>query len=594
MASVIRLVVNARDNTRDALRSVGPQFQRLGRDINQRMRDSMNGIPEHFRDMGQRAGSAFQDRIRQSGERATSTFRETGARIRQDFEREIRQLPNAFRRGRQEIQEMGRETGRGFGNFFREALNGEIGGALRAATSNPIVLAAIGTLALAVGGLLGAAIAGALVLAIGGGFTALGVMIIAKSKETKEAWKKTLQELKPLFQDAASPLIPVVEDARKKFSEVGKEFAPHLKEAMEKAAPHLKNFLDSTKEGFRKMGAAAWDDIMEAFDVFLAAFGPQWEDFLEEFGKSLGALARTVSAHSEEMAIALRLVLGVINFLIDAVNFFANAWVFALRSSAQGMGAFIDGVGQMLDAVLGVVDGIIGAIESVAGIIGMEGPVRQARQNFNRLRESVRRDFDEMSMRFRDWGKNLDLASRKRKLEVDILSWSNQLAIALKEVNKLPPEKKTKALADISDLKRKIDQAKRELAGLTGKTVTITTVHRTVQSNTLGRPQQGEGGVSKFATGGVVGAATGGVRSNLVMVGERGPELISAPPGSHVRSNSDTRRILASGGGAEGRPLLVQFILDGKKMASALIDPLRGEIINRSGGNVQTALGKGR
>lgn len=57
-----------------------------------------------------------------------------------------------------------------------------------------------------------------------------------------------------------------------------------------------------------------------------------------------------------------------------------------------------------------------------------------------------------------------------------------------------------------------------------------------------------------FAHGGVVGAAAGGgPRSNLTMVGEHGPELVSLPPGSQVRSNADSRRIASSAGGGVGQ-----------------------------------------
>ncbi|WP_432114013.1 phage tail tape measure protein [Streptomyces sp. S1] len=49
------------------------------------------------------------------------------------------------------------------------------------------------------------------------------------------------------------------------------------------------------------------------------------------------------------------------------------------------------------------------------------------------------------------------------------------------------------------------------IAALRGRTLTVTTVHRTVQNNTLGRPQAGEGHLSKHATGGLIrGYADGG------------------------------------------------------------------------------------
>ncbi|MFJ7990326.1 phage tail tape measure protein [Streptomyces sp. NPDC096351] len=46
---------------------------------------------------------------------------------------------------------------------------------------------------------------------------------------------------------------------------------------------------------------------------------------------------------------------------------------------------------------------------------------------------------------------------------------------------------------------------------LSDRTITITTVHRTVETNTLGRPQGGEGNQSKFADGGIVQRAANGL-----------------------------------------------------------------------------------
>lgn len=591
MASVIRLVVNARDNSRAALNSVGGQFRDIGRRINDSLRDSTRGIGDRFRNLGQN----INDRMREGVRNLPEHFRNTAQRIRRDFVGELRAIPGGFRTAMRASASAMRDTGRSFGRFFSQALNGEIGSAFSAAASNPIVLAAIVALATAAASFVGAAIAGALILALGGGITALGVMIVAKSKETKEAWKKTLAELKPLFADAASPLKPVVEEARKAFASVAEDFAPHFKDAMTEAAPHLTTFIDSLKKGLRKLGEGAWDDLMESFNVFLVAFGPQFEDFLKEFGESLGALARTVSNHSEEIAMALRGVLGIINFLVDAVNFFANVWVFALRTSAESIGTFIAGVGMMADAVLSAVDSILSSIESVASVIGMEGPVKRARENFNRMREGVRRDFDDMSRKFSDWGKNLDLASRKRKLEVDIASWTARIEDAKRQLSdkNLPPKKRAKLEADIRDLSNKVATAKRELNSIRDKSVSVG-VSLYLSPTAWDRDANGvPDAVQSRATGGPIGAAaTGGVRSNLVMVGERGPEVVNLPAGSHVRSNGDTRRMLAGGGG-NGQPLVVQFLMDGKLMASAMIDPLKGEIINRSGGNVQAALGKG-
>ncbi|MEW5658359.1 phage tail tape measure protein [Streptomyces cinereoruber] len=61
-----------------------------------------------------------------------------------------------------------------------------------------------------------------------------------------------------------------------------------------------------------------------------------------------------------------------------------------------------------------------------------------------------------------------------------------------------------RAVGDVRALAAAIEQ-------LRSRTVTVTTVHRTVANNTLGRPQAGEGHLSKHATGGLIrGYASGG------------------------------------------------------------------------------------
>lgn len=115
------------------------------------------------------------------------------------------------------------------------------------------------------------------------------------------------------------------------------------------------------------------------------------------------------------------------------------------------------------------------------------------------------------------------------------------------------------------------------------------------------------------ATGGIVGAAaSGGVRGGWTLTGEQGPELIRIPVGSRVYPAGQSRRMawdsmLTTGGGqATSRPLArpaaggaVQPIvvhqtitLDGKVVARAIFDPMRDEVLRRTGGDVQKALGR--
>lgn len=113
-------------------------------------------------------------------------------------------------------------------------------------------------------------------------------------------------------------------------------------------------------------------------------------------------------------------------------------------------------------------------------------------------------------------------------------------------------------------LARAARDAERQLEDLDGTrartyqehTVTLTTVNQQItQSFGPNAPQAGR------AHGGIVGqAAGGGPRSNMVLVGEQGPEIVHLPPGSDVETAGATQAMLA---GAGAGVVEVRFISDG-------------------------------
>jgi hypothetical protein len=99
-------------------------------------------------------------------------------------------------------------------------------------------------------------------------------------------------------------------------------------------------------------------------------------------------------------------------------------------------------------------------------------------------------------------------------------------------------------------------------------------------------------GAAGHAYGGAVGtAASGGARGGLTLVGENGPELINAAPGSQIYSNADSARML-SGGGGGGGAMIINLVVDGMIVARAMADPMRKMVLNQYGGNVQAAYGR--
>jgi hypothetical protein len=160
-----------------------------------------------------------------------------------------------------------------------------------------------------------------------------------------------------------------------------------------------------------------------------------------------------------------------------------------------------------------------------------------------------------------------------------------KLAHAKSQLASVPDSRKASIRADIANLENQIARAEAALSSMR-KNYTIT-----VHYQTTGSPYLPSGG-REYAHGGVIGAAGGGPRSRMTLVGEQGPELVDLAPGSRVRSNPDSKRIAAGmAGGGGGGPITIQLMLEGRQVAEAIFDPLRHEIRTR-GGNVQATLGQ--
>ena len=133
-------------------------------------------------------------------------------------------------------------------------------------------------------------------------------------------------------------------------------------------------------------------------------------------------------------------------------------------------------------------------------------------------------------------GQLLGTPDKTIKVSGDLSDLQAKLAAARKQLASVPDSKKAAIRADIAELKREIAEAKREIAGVHGTTVGVTVAYHSTGSP--GRYLRG------FATGGIVGAAGGGPRSNLTLVGEQGPEMVRIPYGSTVIPSPRTRSML--------------------------------------------------
>lgn len=437
----------------------------------------------------------------------------------------------------------------------------------------------------------GAALSGILVTALGAAFVSIGVVSAFQSKQVQHTWSRTLANIKQEFAGVGEPLIPVLDKALKRLHEMAHVIGPMLKQSLADTAPATDKFIQRLMDGFQSFGKAAFKPIMDAWNVFAPVFGAEWNEFMDELGNSFKEMADLVREHPTEIAAALDVVFEAIDLLVDTVTFFGKVWVFTMQNAGDAVGGLVQGFSIMTDAVLGMVGGIIDGLAKAFGDIPIIGSqLKGAAKSFDEFATDVRGKLQSMADKAYGWDNALNKANRKRTLEADISTWTARLARARADLKKTSDQKaRAKLEADISDLNAKVKAARAELNSLNGKTAStyvVTHFSYTGKNAALDRGAFAHGGVRGLST-----AATGGVRSNMTLVGEHGPEIVNMAPGSHVRSNPDTRRTLSQQVAGGGNVIQVNLMVDKKVLARVMVDPLRGEIRD-GGGNVQQFLGQ--
>lgn len=565
MASRVSVNVNVNNHTAAGIRAVRNQVRRMGDDI---------------RRAGGTADFRFNVNAR-SQRHAQATIRRLRAQLGNDIRVNVRINPdrNAIRRAGSAITRGIRGFLPGIGRMISETMADGIGDAFKKAASNPFVAAGIATLAVAVVSILGAAVAGALVLAIGGAFIGLGVLFAAQSNVIKDKWKTTVASMKAEMTTAAQPLVPAIARAMDTANKIVQDFAPHFRKALTAAIPHVESFMDQIIEGFRKLGGTAAEPLEQAFNVFLDALGPEMEGMLAGLGDSLRALANTVTNHSTEIARAFTMIIGLITTAIDVVNFLANAWVQFSRAMDAAVGRSIKALATLVDLSLAGVERILDGFSHIP-FIG--GQFAKARDMVHVMRDRMVSDMRAVGQSFIDAGKKMDTINKERKLRVNITSLQAKLVQARADLQRTSDKKvQAKIRADISDLLAKKKQALIELGNLNGRTATtyVNTVYSSL-NRTKYNPKTHQ---YERATGGNVGigAATGGARSNMTLVGERGPELVDFASG-RVHSNNKSRQMM-SGGGGDDKPMVILLDFGGSRLAEVLIDPTRKIVKSRGG-----------
>lgn len=605
MANRVNVNINVNDLSRGGLRSVRNSI-----------RNQMRTLPDDHRitvtlnDDATRAGVRRVNRaIRSIDDRVT---------VRVNMREPTRGDQN---RVRSAIRNAVREPVRGLGGFVSGVLQDGVGQGLVNGfkAGGPVAAAVLATVLISALSIVGASLSGLIVTALGAAFVGVGGISAAMSEEVKSKWTSTLEVLKKRFEEVGKPMIPVLTSALDKLEQMANQAAPKLVEALEKTTPATEKFIDMLMEGFRSFGKEAFDPIMEAWNVFAPVFGEQWNEFMRELGAAFGDMADLVREHPTEIAMALEIVFETLELLVRTVTFFGEVWAGQMQFAFSAAGLLAQGIEQIGTMFLDMTGTIIDGLASAFGWIPGLGPkLEDAAEAFGAFKERAKARLEEIGNAGRNMGSALDRANKVRKLEADISSYEHKLAKARADLKKTSDQKaRAKLTADIRDLEAKARRARQELAAIKNRSVSVTVTYYK-----RGDGASFLGASGRYAQGGAVGskapktgfgrAASGGVRANMTLVGEQGPEFVDLPVGSRVRPNSNSRQIAraesrkinnpgmggtlgnAPGGGFGAHGGMPSLMIDaaGDDVSQFLLKILR-KAIRVEGGNVQIVLGKG-
>ncbi|MEU1554307.1 hypothetical protein ABZ517_16510 [Streptomyces scabiei] len=586
MANTVTITIGARANTESGFARVRAAARNLGRSLH-----------ENFGQAGRDSGLSFTDRLRNVMSQGFASIGQSSSGIGQS-----------------------------------------LGQTLSSAGSSPYVAAGIASLVATIAPAIGTLIGGALVLGVGGGLAAIGIMAAAKAKVVQDAFGRMKDTVGKTLSEAAKPLEPVLVHVADSVGSFAKMAGPMLKSIFTDMAPVLQGFFDHLMSGF-KLAAPALKPLVAAFNDLVTALGPVFQQVIVQIGQALGDLGKqfqqkdTIAAFTGMIGALFSLLPAGIKLITFLSHIFTEMWpaVSELGKAFLHLGVEVgpilllvfEGYVKYLTLIYPLIAKVIEFIAQLVGAIvnGVSGAVewiKNLRENIARIKGKVvelkqrgAQLIVEWAGKARDWinrmkGKTVALAQRGAAAVVE---WAGR---ARDWINRIKSKTVQIAQRGAQSVVSWVSNAIGRIRSFVGKTVSIGVrgagaAVAAVQSvinrirNFVGKTVSigvnfFKGAGSKlasalgFAHGGIVGAASGGARSALTLVGEHGPELVDLAPGSRVHSNEDSRRMVSMGGGTSTVVLEVQS-------AGGRLEDLLTELIRRAvrvkGGDVQKVLGWG-
>lgn len=632
MGNEIRIVVKMVDQASNG-------FESFKREANMTASD----VEGMFGRTGKKMGESISSGVKSGTDRARDEFGRFASSVGSDLEKGVKHGTDGAKK---ELDKLGKsDGGASLGSRLKDGITngitkGFLEGGIPAVAQFGIYASPL------LGGLLSAGIVGGAGL---GGILG-GVMLAAKDPAVQSAGKELGSQLMGHLGDDAQVFVQPVLAA---IDQVGQGFETRLRPKIQSIFKNSANFLGPLTEGIMT-GVdgllAGLDKAVSRAGPVMHAIG----DLFANVGTAVGRMFDTVSGGSDDAAKALddlgALLSGVIiglGYVIRGLTEFYGV----LHDTGEGIGDFINKIsgvdksikGDFVPHVAEAASGALGFSQNLT-LMGMhaagaEGPIATLTDQIDSFSAAGRSAFsattnmaealDAASQAAKKNGKTLDENTEKGRANRTALSRLADAAIATYDATvKLNGEgeksngvanenrrsfiksamamgesraaaerladqlglikapKPIKIVTNSDAQRSKLRELQEQINRMRGRTIPIT-----VRVTTKGETLYGNQAPQMNAHGGIKGAASGMNTSGLTWVGEHGPELVSLPAGTSIRSNPDSMRLAAAQSSGGPSNVIVNFDYSRiPVMVQGILEGLRFEVRGQ-GGNVQDVLG---
>ena len=333
-------------------------------------------------------------------------------------------------------------------------------------------------------------------------------------------------------------------------------------------------------DGFTK--SAGFKSFLSQMD---ALSGPSVRAIGQGIGQIAGSLGDLLQAGASPAGLAM--LKGTFTVIAVSIRGIANAARIAQAGVMDLVKAGIWVGRALLNMAQMTTDGFLAMASTLVGIAAkIPGPWQNAAKSLEKSIGNARATADNFfagaTAKMNQFTSTMNNANPIYKMHGDIRDLQNKVAASKALIRSVPPSKRVAIEANIARAEQQIAAIRVALAALNG--TTATTYVQTIPI--------GGGTYLRHEAGGITGAAAGGIRGNLTMVGEHGRELVSLPPGSMVHSNPDTEGIMSQGGTGTQRLIVSMDPQMPHGLARELLKWIRFTVRTAGGGDVQVAFGE--